>query len=230
MRDAIALTADIVTIVGVLALLAFLLNHPVTRRLGVWAGALRGRAEYEDPWLRPQQKERRKSKLWRWRQAVTRPLLCVLSMFGGETRQPMRLHPMFHGATDPATMQRVLASTPTPQELQMLHLDQVTREQVLMQEALGRIGMRRWRREHRWLRCDNCNRRLRGTPRECPFDCSIGFVSDKKPKHFPHTCNDCAAKREAAADAPAEGTATHPQIADPSPPEPQAPEATTPSP
>ena len=41
MRDAIALTADIVTIVGVLALLAFLLNHSVTRRLGVWAGALR---------------------------------------------------------------------------------------------------------------------------------------------------------------------------------------------
>lgn len=41
MLDAIALTADLVTIAGVLALLAFLLNHPVTKRLGVWAGALR---------------------------------------------------------------------------------------------------------------------------------------------------------------------------------------------
>ena len=40
MRDVIALIADVVTIVGILALLTFLLSHPVTKRLGVWAGSL----------------------------------------------------------------------------------------------------------------------------------------------------------------------------------------------
>ena len=83
MRDAIALTADLVTIVGVLTLVAFLLNHSVARRLGVWAGALR------DPsptygWMRRQRGWRRK-----WRVAVDW-LLSPLSRLGGETRQPMK--------------------------------------------------------------------------------------------------------------------------------------------
>ena len=46
MRDAIALTADLFTIVGVVTLVAFLMNHPVTKRLGVWAGAVRGADGY----------------------------------------------------------------------------------------------------------------------------------------------------------------------------------------
>ena len=82
MRDCIALIADVVTIVGILALLTFLLNHPVTRRLGVWAGSLRDPYGYGC---------KRRQRGWRrkWRVVVDR-FLSPLSKIGSETRQPMK--------------------------------------------------------------------------------------------------------------------------------------------
>ena len=200
MRDAIAVTADVVTIVGVLALLAFLLNHAVTRRLGVWAGARRGERRYG--W------RRRQKGLRNWQQKAAEPPLRLLSRFGGETRQPMRLETPPWGDIGPDIAQLLAPYRRDTAELARFQAEQAAADQRLMKAAGERIDTRRWRRQHRRVRCDNCGQGLEETLLACSQDCEW---SDKHPKHLSHTCNHCEAKREAAAAHPAVVAAGPPQ-------------------
>ena len=187
MRDAIALTADVLTIVGVVTLIAFLLNHPVANRLGVRAGALRGERRYG--W------RRRQNGVRRLRQRAADPMLRLLSKLGSETRQPMRVLTPPLGGISPDIAELLAPYTRRNEELARRRREQEAREQQLMEEAGGRIDMRRWRREHRRVRCDHCGRRFGDTLLLCREDCDW---SDQQPKHLPHTCNDCEDEREAA--------------------------------
>ena len=123
MRDAIALTADLFTIVGVVTLVAFLMNHPVTKRLGVWAGAVRGADGYG--W------RRRQRTLRHWRRTAAEPLLSLLSRLGSETRQPLApvtgRQPLPIDAPDAAALLAPYA--PENEELRRRHEEQADREQ-----------------------------------------------------------------------------------------------------
>ena len=202
MIDAIGLTADIVTIVGVLMLFAFLLNHPVTKSLGVWAGALR------DPhptygWKRRQRGGRRK-----WRVAVDW-LLSPLSRLGGETRQPMK-----------PTESTGFSDDTFREEMKQRLEEQRAREQHLMEEAGARIAVRRWRRGHRRTRCEECRKRFRDTLLLCMEDCSW---NESHPKHLRHRCQKCLTTRDADDGQPIDEAADSSQPlstpSDPSPPE-----------
>ena len=191
MREAIALTADVVTIVGVLALLAFLLNHPVTGRLGVWAGALRGERRYG--W------GRRRRGLRLWQHKAGEPLLRLLSRIGGETRLPMRPETPCLPDISPDIAQLLAPYRRDPEEFVLLQEEQAVADERLMGAAGERIDLRRWRREHRRVRCDNCGRRLGETLLACWQDCDR---NEKHPKHLSHTCNRCWAEREDAPQIP----------------------------
>ena len=191
MREAIALTADVVTIVGVLALIAFLLNHPVTSRLGVWAGALRGERRYG--W------RRRRRGLRRWQHKAGEPLLRLLSRIGGETRLPMRPETPRLPDISPDIAQLLAPYRRDTEEFALRRAEQAAADERLMEAAGEQIDMRRWRREHRRVRCDNCGRGLGETLLACWQDCDW---NKKHPKHLSHTCNYCWAEREVAPQSP----------------------------
>ena len=179
MRDFIALIADVVTIIGILALLTFLLNHPVTRRLGVWAGSLRD--PYGYGWKRRQRGWRRK-----WRVVVDR-FLSPLSKIGSETRQPMK--------PDAGP----LTSRERFEEMQRRHTERAAEkdqnrkeDQYRMEEAGARIAKRRWWREHRRSQCELCKTPSRVDLLLCMEDCSW---NEQHPKHLRHRCTDCVNKR-----------------------------------
>lgn len=176
MREFTALIADVVTIVGVLALLAFLLNHPVTRRFGVWAGALRD--PYGYGWKRRQRGWRR-----RWRAVVDR-LLSPLSRIGSETRQPMKPDT---GPTIPRDQFEQSV------EMRLGRMKQAAkRDQDRMEEAGARIARRRWRREHRRSLCEFCKTPSSVTLLLCMEDCSW---NERYPRHLRHRCTDCVNAR-----------------------------------
>ena len=192
MRDAIALTADIVTIVGVLVLLAFLLNHPVTGRLGVWAGALRN-PHPTYGWKRRQRGWRRK------RRVAVDWLLSPLSRLGGETRQPMK-----------PTATSGFSYDTFREEMKKRLEEQQAREQYLMEEAGAGIAQRRWRRGHRRTRCELCRKRFRDTLLLCMEDCSW---NESHPRHLRHRCQKCLTTRDVDDSQPANQTAAPPQPA-----------------
>ena len=183
MRDAIALTADIVTIVGVLTLLAFLLNHPVAKILGVRAGALLD--PYGYGW-------KRRRRFWhRWRHAVSGPLLRTLSRLGSERRQPME------PAERPLAVPEWLAD-----EMRPRHEGQREGRQLLMVRAAVSTDIGRWRRDHRRVRCEKCKRPFRDLLMWCLEDCSWG---EQHPKNLRHRCFRCLLKLNPATD----GRPTH---------------------
>lgn len=176
MRDIIALVADVVTIVGILALLTFLLNHPVTRRLGVWAGSLRDPHGYG--WKRRQRGWRR-----RWHAVVDR-FLSPLSRVGSEARQPMKPD------TGPLMSRERFERF---QEIRLRHIEQAAEtDQYAMEQAGTRIAMRRWRREHRHSHCELCETPSSVTLLLCMEDCSW---NERHPKHLRHRCADCVTER-----------------------------------
>ena len=177
MRDAIAVTADVVTIVGILVVLAFLLNHPTTKRFGVWAGALRNPHGYG--WKRRQRGWRR------WRRSALDRLLSPLSRLGSEMRQPMK-----------PTETAVYSYEMFREEMMQRLAEQRARDQYLMGEAGARIATRRWQRGHRRLRCEICGERFRDTLLLCMDDCSW---NEQHPKHLRHRCNDCLQQKLDAA-------------------------------
>ena len=176
MRELTALIADVVTIVGVLALVAFLLNHPVTRRLGVWAGALRD--PYGYGWKRRQRGCLRR----RWRVAVDR-LLSPLSRIGSQTRQPMKpdAGPTIPRERFDKMQQRLTERAAEIDESRM-------EDQYRMEEAGARIARRRWWREHRRSQCELCKTPSRVNLLLCMEDCSW---NERHPKHLRHRCTDC---------------------------------------
>lgn len=187
MRNTIALVADLVTIVGVVTLFAFLISHPVANRLGVWAGALQGNRVYG--W------KRQEIGLRRWLRWAVMPLLSLLSRLGGETRQTMRpaIDPsVYADGVDPDIAGLLAPYRRSDEDIRRSDQERSAREQRLMDEATERIAMRRWRREHRRVRCDDCEQSFQETLLLCIDDCSW---SEQRPKRLRHLCRDCMATR-----------------------------------
>ena len=166
--------ADVLTIVGSVTLIAFILNHPTTRRLGFWAGALRSNPAY--PLIRSQRGFR----------GVRRKLaeipLALLSRLGSPTRSAIRLKARSSGAAQQANHDHLAMNLVRRQERASAEA------QFRMEGALDRISQRRWRRDHRRTRCEGCGTKFRDVLLLCMEDCSY---NPKRPSRLRHRCQGC---------------------------------------
>lgn len=166
--------ADVLTIVGSIMLIAFILNHPTTRRLGFWAGALRSLPVY--PVVRNQKGFKG------LRRRLAKPSLSLLSRLGSPNRSPISLDSSAASALQNLSHHDFAVKLVRRQE------EADAEARFFMEGALDRISQRRWRRDHRRTRCEGCGARFRDELLLCMEDCSY---HPKRPSHLRHRCRGC---------------------------------------